>query len=269
MTLETLVSAVKENTTTLASRMKLDCDAIIINQCNVNGYELYEYQGHRILCLSFRETGVGLSRNSALMRATADIILFSDEDIIYEEGYAKKVLEAFEKRPYADMLLFNMEVVKERATYHTEKESRVHWYNCGRYPTYSFAIRREVLHRKNITFSLLFGGGARYSNGEDSIFIRDCIKNGMKVYALPITIGRENGRPSTWFHGFTGKFFFDRGVLYEYLYGPFAGLFAWRFLFKNRSQFFGETQERDAETVTERKQAYLLMKQGMKEMRKQ
>ena len=43
MTLETLVSAVKENTTTLASKMNLESDAIIINQCNINAYEAYEY----------------------------------------------------------------------------------------------------------------------------------------------------------------------------------------------------------------------------------
>lgn len=280
MTLETLVSAVKENTTTLASKMKLESDAIVINQCNVNVSELYEYQGHRILCLSFNEKGVGLSRNSALMRATADIILFSDEDIVYAEGYAKKVLQAFSERPYADMLLFNMDVTQERATYHTDHEFRVHRYNCGRYPTYSFAIRREILHQKNITFSLLFGGGAKYSNGEDSIFIRDCIKSGMRVYALPITIGKEVARPSTWFHGYTEKFFFDRGVLYQYLYGPLKKPLALRFLLKNRTVFFDQAEESklsaesensqnlEEHQVTDFKEAYQLMKQGMREMRK-
>ena len=38
-----------------------------------------------------QEKGVGLSRTTALQRATADIVLFSDEDIVYENGYAEKV----------------------------------------------------------------------------------------------------------------------------------------------------------------------------------
>ena len=35
-----------------------------------------------------------------------------------------------------------------------------------------FAVRRERLQAANITFSLLFGGGAKYSNGEDSLFLK-------------------------------------------------------------------------------------------------
>ena len=34
------------------------------------------YNGHQILWMSLNERGIGLSRNTALMRATADIILF-------------------------------------------------------------------------------------------------------------------------------------------------------------------------------------------------
>ena len=122
MTIETLVSAVSENVTELAEKMNLETNSIIVNQCNRNEYEEYEFCSHKIKCYSFFERGVGLSRNNALLRASADIILFSDEDIVYDKGYAKEVVKAFEERPHADMLLFNMEVGKERATYHTEKE---------------------------------------------------------------------------------------------------------------------------------------------------
>lgn len=258
MTLQTLVSAVNEDTKVLAEKMHLESDAVIINQCDQNGYEEYDHNGHRICCYNFAERGVGLSRNNALLRATADIVLFSDEDIVYEKGYAQQILSAFENRPKADMLLFNMDVDKERATYHTNKEFRVRQYNCGRYPTYSFAIRRERLHKENITFSLLFGGGAKYSNGEDSLFIKDCISHGMNVYALPITIGKEEKRPSTWFEGYNDKFFFDRGVLYRCLYGAMARPLAIRFLVKHRLLMF-----ENEKTSLNLKQAYSKMKQGM------
>lgn len=260
MTLQTLVSAVNENTKMLAEKMHLETDAIIINQCDTNTYEQYDFNGHTIKCYSFAEIGVGLSRNNALLRATADIILFSDEDIVYEKGYADKILKAFEQHPKADMLLFNMDVEQDRATYHTEQEFRVHQYNCGRYPTYSFAIRRERLHKENITFSLLFGGGAKYSNGEDSLFIKECISHGMRVYALPITIGKEEKRPSTWFNGYTEKFFFDRGVLYRCLYGFMARPLALRFLLKHKGIML--TQEQNINSVG---QAYSIMKKGMME----
>ena len=260
MTLQTLVSTVNANTSTIADDMHLDSDTIVINQCDHNGYEEYMSDGHHILCYSFAEKGVGLSRNNALLRASADIVLFSDEDIVYEPGYAKVILDAFAMHPGEDMLLFNVDVDKDRATYHTEKEFRIRWYNCGRYPTYSFAIKRERLHKENITFSLLFGGGAKYMNGEDSLFIRDCLRHGFKIMALPITIGKEVKRPSTWFKGYTEQFFFDRGVLYQCLYCHMARPFALRFLLKHRDIMF-----MNQKNGLSFKQAYAMMKKGMRE----
>lgn len=259
MTIQTLVSCVEQNMETIAEKMNLQTDAIVINQCDQNDYLEYMHKGHRIRCYSFAEKGVGISRNNALLRATADIVLFSDEDIVYEDGYDQKILTAFADHPAQDFLLFNMEVAKERATYHTEAETKVRWYNCGRYPTYSFAIRREKLHKINVTFSLLFGGGARYSNGEDSIFIRDCLKKGLKAMAVPVSIGKEVPRPSTWFQGYNEKFFFDRGVLYKYLYGRMAGVFALRFLIRHRDILFQKGYP------ISMKQAHALMKQGFSE----
>ena len=76
------------------------------------------------------------------------------------------------------MLLFNVRVQESRFTYWNSFYKRVRWYNCGRYPAYSFALRTAKMHEKNLTYSLLFGGGAKYANGEDSLFIHDCLKAG-------------------------------------------------------------------------------------------
>ena len=251
-----LISGMNLDTTHVAENMKLEADAIVINQTDSFGFEEYQYKEHRIKIYCMNEKGVGLSRNNALLRADGDIVLFSDEDIVYNEGYAKAVLDAFEANPDIDMIFFNFDVAEDRQTYHIEKKGRIRSYNCGRYPTYSLAVRREVLHKKGITFSLLFGGGAKYSNGEDSLFIKQCIKSGMKALALPVTLGREVPRPSTWFNGYTDKFFFDRGVLYRALYGKMAKPFALRFLFAHRIVMLTDRKLMDT---------YKLMTQGMKE----
>lgn len=244
------------DTTHVAENMKLEADAIVINQTDSFGFEEYQYNNRNIRVYSFIEKGVGLSRNNALLRADGDIVLFSDEDIVYNEGYAKAVLYAFEANPDIDMIFFNFDVAEDRQTYHIEKKGRIRSYNCGRYPTYSLAVRREVLHKKGITFSLLFGGGAKYSNGEDSLFIKQCIKSGMKALALPVTLGREVPRPSTWFNGYTDKFFYDRGVLYKALYKGLAKPLALRFLIAHRDFMLTNRKLMDA---------YKLMTQGMKE----
>ncbi len=251
-----LVSAVDQDVRTLAGRMNIRTDALIINQCSEFGYEEYEHCSHMIRCYSLKERGVGLSRNSALMRAEAEISIFSDEDIVYEDGYEKKVAEAFDRYKEADMLLFNVKVAEARRTYWNEAKKRIRWYNYGRYPAYSIAARTDALHRANISFSLLFGGGAKYSNGEDSLFLRDCLKKGMKILALPDVIGEERERESTWFHGYNEKFFQDRGVLYHFLYGRMAVPFSLRFLLAHKEEMCREIGW---------KEAYALMKKGIRE----
>ena len=231
MRVQTLVAAVNQDVSSLAKKMGLESDSVIVNQCDENAYLEYEYKGSKIKCYSFQERGVGLNRNNALLRADGDICMFSDEDIVYDEGYVKKIEEAFQKYPEADILIFNMRVNAQRATYHIEKFGRVRWYNCGRYPTYSFAIKTEAARKSGVTFSLLFGGGAPYSNGEDSLYLMDCLRKGLKIYKVPVELGMEVPRTSTWFHGYDEKFFFDRGFLYHFLYGWKALFMGFRFVY--------------------------------------
>lgn len=260
MKLQILVSAVKKDMRALAEKMDLQAESIIINQCAENKYEEFEYRGNRMRCYHFAEKGVGLSRNNALLRADGDICLFADEDIVYRRGAADAVRNAFREHPEADMLLFNIKVQEARRTYWIRSWQRVHLYNCGRYPAYSFALRTRRMHEKNLTYSILFGGGAKYSNGEDSLFISDCIRAGLKVYAVPVEIGEEVPRPSTWFHGYDEKFFYDRGILYHVLYGRLAALMGLRFLMKNKAEMCsGEIDF---------KRAGALLKKGIRDAKK-
>lgn len=256
MTLQVLVAAMFQKPQELVQKMNISSDAIMINQCDDYGYEELEERGHKIRFFSMAERGVGLSRNNALLRADHTISLFSDDDIVYDEDYEQKVLTAFETYPKADVLLFNVQVAPERRTYFIEKFGRVRWFNCGRYPAYSIAVRTEAVHKKNIAFSLLFGGGAKYSAGEDSLFLRDCIRKGLKVYKVPVLLGSETPGESTWFFGYTEKFFFDRGVLYYHLYGKLRYLMGLRFVLAKRREMCKE--------ITWQK-AFGYMRAGMKE----
>lgn len=236
MKVEVLASVMNQSMENIVRSMNLDSDAVIINQCDSLQQEEMEYNGHKMRFFSFPERGIGKSRNEAIMRADSDICLFSDEDIVYEKGYEESIVAEFERNPRADMILFNIQVEESRRTYHITERKKVHWYNCGRYGAVSFAIRRESLLRSGVTFSLLFGGGAKYSNGEDSLFLKEFMSKGYQVYTAPVTIGRELAGDSTWFAGYNEKFFYDRGVLYHYLYGKPAVVFALRFLVAHKSK---------------------------------
>ncbi len=234
MAVEVLLSCLNQDVPVLVGKMGLTGSAVVINQCNREGSEEIALPGGCARVFYSMERGVGRSRNLALSKAWEEYCIFGDEDIVYREGYADLIGAEFVKHPEADGLLFQVEVDPSRKTYQNDSFGRVRLLNCGRYPAYSMAFRRQKLIDSGVKFSLLFGGGARYSNGEDSLFIRDVIKAGLKLYKTPVCIGKEIPRPSTWFTGYHEKFFFDRGVLYAFLYGRTAPLWAFRFVFTKR-----------------------------------
>ncbi|MBO5999034.1 MAG: glycosyltransferase [Lachnospiraceae bacterium] len=259
--LEVLVACVRENPIMLAEHMNLSTAAVICNQCQEISFEEFMRKGRRIRAYSFAERGVGLNRNNALMRAASEFALFSDDDIIYDDDYEDKVLREFDRNPKADILMFNVSAVESRRTYENVRHKKVRWYNYGRYPTYSMCVRTESIRKANVYFSLLFGGGAKYSNGEDTLFIHDCLKKGLKIYGVPVNIGHEDrregdGPDSTWFTGYNEKFFYDRGVLYKYLYGVMKKPFAALFLLRHGKKMC---------TSIKPLEAYRLMKKGMSE----
>ena len=70
-----------------------------------------------------------------------------------------------------------------------------------------------------------------------------------------MTIGREREGDSTWFSGYHEKFFYDRGVLYHFLYGRLASLLALRFLLAHREKMCRKLSVREA---------YHVMREGIK-----
>ncbi len=257
--IQLLVSAVDKEAHVLAEQMQIDSDAVIVNQCGQYGYEEFKRADHRIQVFSMAERGVGLSRNTALLHADADICAFADEDIVLCADYREKICRIYEELPDADMILVNVKVAPARRTYWNEDIHRINYRNYGRYPAYSITARHEALLRANVHYSLLFGGGARYSNGEDSLFLRDCLKAGLRIYSHTVCIGEEKERESTWFSGYHEKFFKDRGVLYHYLYGRMALPLSFRFLWVHRQEMCSSVSV---------KQAYRWMKNGVEEARR-
>ena len=251
--IQILVSAVNKDAKTLPETMNLQSDAVIVDQIigdeyrekihfSGNSEECMGFRGHNVKILMRDEKGVGLSRNTALFNSDndAEIVQFGDDDIVYDDGYVGKIEEEFDRHPEADMLLFNVKAQEGRETYWNRDYSRVKWYNYGRYPAYAICARRKKLTESGVRYSLLFGGGAPYMNGEDSLFLHDCLKAGLAIYRTDAVIGHETPGESTWFKGYGEKFFFDRGVLYHFLYGKLAHLWGARYLIKNRKEMCSE-----------------------------
>ena len=107
-----------------------------------------------------------------------------------------------------------MRFIKDGKVYDIDKHKtrRLRLRNGLSFGTYQIAIRRKALEKANIHFTHLFGGGCIYSAGEDSLFLVDCFRAGLKVYSYDGLIGDNIRDSSSWFQGFTEKFFYDRGA---------------------------------------------------------
>jgi glycosyltransferase involved in cell wall biosynthesis len=211
--IEVLVAAMNQKNADLYQRLGLRTDAVIANQTDHFGYEEYHLNGNTVKVISTNERGVGKNRNMALLNASADICLLGDDDLTYQPDYAEIIQEAFAELPDADMIIFNLTDATSPDKRIITKISRVRLHNFLRYGAPRIAFRRMSLLKANIWFSLLYGGGTKYSSGEDNLFLREALARGLKIYTYPRKIAETQQETSSWFKGFNEKYFFDRGVL--------------------------------------------------------
>lgn len=239
MSLQVIVATMNQTDHSLLDRMNIQSDAIICNQCDRVEFEEFSYKGHNIKWFSFPERGVGLNRNNGLMRATADIVLFADDDVVYFDGYAETIEGYYRENPQADVVVFNLH--KKRADGSIQsvvtKEGQASKKDLTRFGTIFISAKREKLHFRNIFFHLQFGGGALYSCGEDTLFLQDCKKKGLHIYITKKTIGAFEQGESTWFNGYTDKFFYDKGIVYYLIDRNLASLFALYHCLKHRKLY--------------------------------
>lgn len=220
MSLQVLVATMHQKDHSLLEKMNIQSDAIVGNQCDYNSIEEFEFRGNKIQYLNFNERGVGLNRNNSLMRATADYCLFADDDLVYVDGYPKLIQSAFEQIPDADVITFNFNdytnYEDKQARYIIKNKQRVWWHNYLRYGTARTAIRLKSIRDNGILFNLCFGGGTEHSHGEDNLFLTDCLRKGLHIYSIPITIADlMDERESTWEGEYGEKYLLDQGCLYK------------------------------------------------------
>lgn len=239
MNVQVLVATMKQNDYSLLDKMNIETDAIIGNQCDRNEIVELSHKDRSIKWLSFREKGVGLNRNNSLMRATGDILLFADDDVVYDTGYEKIITDYYEAHPQADVVIFNFLMRRGNTSFRerVKKEGRVSRRTATKYGTYCISARRDKVRMANVFFHLDFGGGTTFSHGEDSIFLQDCLKRGLKVYATKAIIGKIDHGVSTWFTGYEEKHFFDKGVLFAHMFPIACDILSLYHCLKHRGKY--------------------------------
>ena len=222
--LQVLVATMHQKDLSIVEKMNIRCDAVIANQADRNEFLIDD--GVKMITTNTR--GVGLNRNIALLAADAEILLFADDDVVYYDDMPEAVIGAFRENPQADVLIFGMDITRNgQITEHRHlKRQRLHVWNAMRFGTYRIAARKSKLLQHGIMFNQNFGGGCRFSSGEDSLFLKSCFDAGLRVYAHEYVLGTCAKDTSTWFVGYNEKYFYDKGVLMRYLFPRIPRLMA-------------------------------------------
>ncbi len=227
--------------------MNIQTDIIIGNQCDHNGNEIFTHNGNNVTVLSRKERGVGRNRNTCLFYSDADIILFADNDVRYYDGYGDKIKGYYTTHPDADMVIFNFKEKRDNEPIHdiNTHNKKAHLKDITKFGTWAVTAKRESILKKRISFSLLFGGGAKYGCGEDSLFLTDCCNKGLNIYLSDETLGEVIHKESTWYKGITEKYVFDKGALFGAMCPKMYKLFILRHVLKHKELYsqFGNIKE--------------------------
>lgn len=89
-----------------------------------------------------------------------------------------------------------------------------------------------------ISFNTCFGGGTEHNNGEDTLFLSSCLKQKLRIICRTKTIAfLSDDRESTWFQGYTDKYFKDKGILYYIMSKKFYKLLCLQDAIRHRKEY--------------------------------
>lgn len=237
MNLQVLVTTMHKNDMSKYKSMNLQTDAVIANQADRNEYCEAEINGHQVKMITTDTRGTSRNRNIALAHSSqkADLILFSDDDLVFSDGYEDKIFAEFEKHPEAEAIKFNIHDLSttrkismkriecfEKATRRNMSSSGV----CG------LVVKRDIIKANNLHFHENFGPGTPNRNGEDTIFLMEMLDKGVALYRSPIDIAGIDQMESSWFSGFKEEYFQTAGKILYTCYPRIAHLLAIRSAYK-------------------------------------
>ena len=194
--------------------MNVHSDIVYANQTDETSYCEHRFEGHTAKMISTQTRGVGVNRNLALTYATGKYCLFADDDIIYRDDLEKTVVSEFEAHPDADVFIFHLETDDpNRPQRQYAKTRRVLPWDRMPWGGFRVAIRLSSVQKANLWFTTLFGGGCIFPSGEDSLWLIEAKRKGLRFYVSDKTIGFISFADSSWFTGYDAKYFYGRGAL--------------------------------------------------------
>lgn len=218
----------------MIKRSHITSDTVIINQCDEENYKEENICNALLRTFSVTDRGLTKSRNLAISKSQADICIICDDDEIFNEGYEKAVLSAYDALPDADIIIFDM---VDRPLKWGNSIKRLGYIDLMSVSSWQITFRREKLLASGVLFDENMGAGSGNGAEEEFRFLTQCRKAKLRIYHYPFRLASVAQTQSTWFKGFDEEFFVNRGNTTRYIMGlPLSVLYAAYYAFAKRKQ---------------------------------
>ena len=233
MNIEVLLSCMHQKDTSIVPRSNIQTNAVVVNQCDEESVISETFvnkkgETHSIRFISTTERGLSRSRNMAIRNSIADVCVIADDDQTMYDNYAEMIASAYAEYPNADVIAFNFLRDDGTKKHDLKRPRNIGHIGALRISSIQITFRRKSVVDHNILFDEEMGAGTGHGAGEENKFLYDCLSHGLRIIEMPTVIARLNpGKPSSWFHGFDKRFFFNLGWTARRIMGGFfATLYA-------------------------------------------
>jgi len=228
--LEICISTYGERINRLSSLPFLsNCRYLIVHQAYVDisisndAKERFSYKD--ITLIKSDTKGLTNSRNEALKYSTEELILISDDDVIYEYDMADKIFLAKKNNPF-DIALFKAKVTEDSTDFrkypiNNRKLSKI---DCLHACSIEMVLDKKRIDASGVMFNNDFGIGAKFICGEESIFLFDAIDANLNVSFINQYIVSHPKESTATNKNNAFSILKAKGAVYRYGFGFIIGL---------------------------------------------
>lgn len=235
---EVMLSCMNQKDFSIIDRMKITTDVVVVNQCDHDGVKIFEKDGRRVVWCDSTERGVSKSRNMGLKYIRQEICLLADDDEIFFDDYEQKILDAFNGKENPDLVFFNLTTQNPKQKWYINPcIKRIHFFNIMRYGSPRAAFKKEKAN--GMRFDEKFGPGMFFYSGEDSLFFMGFLKRKMRVFANPACLATIDDGDSSWFEGYTDRYFMTKGAVFERMSHLYSILLILQYILRHQDETKG------------------------------
>lgn len=165
---------------------------VIVNQTTEENILKSDFETVKVI--NVFENGLSKSRNVAIQNSSKEILLLTDDDVVFELYFEDKIVKEFNSHTSHDGFRFQFknEFGKFVKKYPKKFQSKLNWFEVLNASSIELVFKRESIYNI-ISFDENFGLGSTFSIGEEAVFLADAKSKKCEIGFVPHTLMMHNG----------------------------------------------------------------------------